>query len=446
MSLGSSRFQTRTNFHSQGQLRQCTLSCRRPKQVTILKVFSAYNNDDKILVGNDKTHIQQQQHPIAAQLGNWLTRYLGLSKSEVSRLKSRNNQLFNMDFLSQQNKVNLLREELSISRSQVGRMLVKFPKLLGLSDGNLEKKLQYWLEQVGCSPRVIINNPAVLSRSISSCKETVQFLKLLGINHPVKLMRKFPLAASLDKEGLKGKLDNFAQILNLDIDRVCELVEECPTLLGYKDQTIKSKYQSLKIVLKVQDDVVIQQAIWRQPQLLCMNPATIKESREWFFRKGVSEEYFEKIVRYSPQVLLLTNDRKEENWNSVKHMGVGDQVLLHVFSMQGSYFGLNWTGSTQMLKVYFAQQYLGLTVEQVLQQCPMYFTCSLMQRIASRIMFMKSTGGDLSYLVGVIVPSNQAFEKKYPGYNKFQKKFLQSEWPSMLKILEEKLSESSQNS
>eukprot|EP01024_Parvocaulis_polyphysoides_P051661 TRINITY_DN5094_c0_g1_i2.p1 TRINITY_DN5094_c0_g1~~TRINITY_DN5094_c0_g1_i2.p1 ORF type:complete len:443 (-),score=31.09 TRINITY_DN5094_c0_g1_i2:83-1411(-) len=371
----------------------------------------------------------------------WLTRYLGLSKHEVSKV-SRFEQIFAHDQFKYQAKVDMLRRQLSIDRDEVGRMLVKFPQLFGLSDGNLEKKLCYWLEQVGAKPNLIASYPAVLSRSISSCKETVQFLKMLGVNHPVKLIRKFPVVTSLRRDGLKLKINNLAEVLDMDQDKVCEIVEECPQILGLKDQTIRHKFKELRKVLKADEADIIQQAIWRQPQLLCLDTDTLKKSVEWFVSKGISKRGLEGIVRYAPTSLMLSNERKEQNWRNLLKMGVKEEIVVKVFSMQGTYFGINWTGKTQMLKVQFAKDYLGLNVEQVLISCPMFFTCSLMQRIAPRVIYLKQNNGNMTnktYLITALTPSNQDFEKKYNGYIRFQKQFQKEQWPQVQLDLETSL-------
>jgi len=173
-------------------------------------------------------------------------RRLGLTRDEVRRVIAACPTLIRRKAALVPAKVAVL-AELGVRPGQLGRLMVKFPQVLNLSEESLRGSARWLREDAGLSEaevqRVVVSLPRVLSYSIPdnlARKRAALGALGWGDGEFARTVAKFPQVLGLSLDNIAAQYLHL-QAWGLPPPQVSQMVQGYPCLLGYRPRTLDVK-------------------------------------------------------------------------------------------------------------------------------------------------------------------------------------------------------------
>ena len=324
---------------------------------------------------------------------------LELSKTQIAKVLARYPQILGLSV--EQNLKPTVRWflDLGLTNRQVAKVVATGPQVLGLSiDQNLKPTTQ-WLLELGLTEDqlaiVLARYPAILSKSIQqNLKPTMQWVFDLGLTKGqlAKVVARYPQILGLSVEqNLKPTVRWFLD-LGLTNSQVAKVVATGPQVLGLSiDQNLKPTTQWLLELGLTEDQLAI--VVARYPTILWKSiQQNLKPTMQWVFDLGLTKGQLAKVVARYPQILGLSveqNLKPTVRW--FLDLGLTNSQVAKVVATGPQVLGLSIDQNLKPTVQWFIS--LGLTKTQVvhaLATVPQILGSSVDKSLACKIKLLQS--------------------------------------------------------
>ena len=272
---------------------------------------------------------------------------LGLSESQVAKVILQRPQVLGYSIEANLKPTVDWIKGLGLSQSQVTKVIARSPPVLGLSiEANLKPKVE-WLKGLGLGQsqvaKVIVQRPHVLGYSIeANLKPTVEWMKGQGLSQSqvTKVIARSPPVLDLSiEENLKPTVD-WIKGLGLSQSQVAKLIATFPPVLGLSiEANLKPTVEWIKGLGLSQSQVA--KLIATFPPVLGLSiEANLKPTVEWIKGLGLSQSQVAKVILQRPQVLGLSieaNLKPTVDW--IKGQGLSQSQVAKVIARSPQVLG-----------------------------------------------------------------------------------------------------------
>ena len=308
-----------------------------------------------------------------------------------------------------------------LTTSQVAKVIVTHPAVLGLSiEANLKPTVE-WIKGLGLSKsqvaKVISRFPPVLGYSIeANLKPTVEWIKGLGLSQSqvAKVILRLPSVLGLSIEANLKPTVEWVKGLGLNQSQVAKVILRLPQVLGYSiEANLKPTVEWIKGLGLSQSQVA--KVISTSPAVLSLSiEANLMPTVDWVKGLGLSQSQVAKVILQRPQVLGLSieaNLKPTVEW--MKGLGMSQCQVGKLVAAFPPVFGrridTNLSAKHRLLQDFFP----GAQAAQLLSQSPRLWSYRY-ARLEHRLSVLKSHNA-LSKLAGAMTLPLDAFSRRYPG-------------------------------
>ena len=346
---------------------------------------------------------------------------LGLKMAEVATTISRNPEVLGDPSRLHSTLRRLL--ALGLKESQVAKVLVVFPQLVGFGmEENLTSKLQWFAENLqlgeGEVIQAIAKCPRILTYSIAETVRTkVDWLLKIGLskNQIGKAFCDFPVIfGGSIVQNWKPKV---AWLLDLGMTKrqVSKVISSFPQVLGYSAvRNLKPKMEWFASLGLAKNQIV--KVIGAFPRILGYSTENNKATVLCFMKLGLTKAQFVKVIKRFPQVLGSTEESIKAKVEWFLTLGVSKDQVARLVAGFPQILGYSIEHNFKLKVELFLE--LGLTnnqIAKVILACPFILCCSLAQNLKPKVQWLSDLGMSREQVVKAIV----AFPKIL-GYNKAQ--------------------------
>eukprot|EP00439_Symbiodinium_sp_Y106_P043570 s3089_g5.t1 len=308
---------------------------------------------------------------------------------------------------------------LGLSESQVAKVILKRPQVLGYSiEANLKPTVD-WVKGLGLSQsqvaKVIVGHPAVLGYSVdANLKPTVEWVKGLGLSQSqvakVILQRPQVLGYSIEAN-LKPTVD-WIKGLGLSQSQVTKVIATCPPVLGLSiEANLKPKVEWIKGLGLSQSQVA--KVILKHPHVLGYSiEANLKPTVEWIKGLGLSQSQVAKVIATSPQVLgysIEANLKPTVDW--VRGLGLSQSQVAKLIATFPPVLGYSIQANFRVKFMLIQNFFPGGAAAELLARSPRLWSYRY-SRLEHRLHVLKSQG-QLSKLASAMTLGSDAFGRRF---------------------------------
>ncbi|CAM6102006.1 unnamed protein product [Calypogeia fissa] len=229
---------------------------------------------------------------------------------------------------------------LGVAHKDVGKMVIKFPQILGR---HVEKELQNSvtvLENLGVHikdvKKLVVRYPILLTENASDKLDpVVTYLEQLGVQkkHIGTLLLRRPLLLDSDVERDLAPIGNYLKTLNASADDIEKILMSFPQLFSYSvEQDFRPTVHFLES-LGV-DSGLIGKLFRRHPQLL-KNRHSFELKLEFLLSLGLEQNDLGKVIYNAPQLLgLSVADNLQPTIKFLESIGITGSSLLKILKLK----------------------------------------------------------------------------------------------------------------
>eukprot|EP01025_Chloroclados_australasicus_P009417 TRINITY_DN13609_c1_g1_i1.p1 TRINITY_DN13609_c1_g1~~TRINITY_DN13609_c1_g1_i1.p1 ORF type:complete len:398 (-),score=36.59 TRINITY_DN13609_c1_g1_i1:128-1321(-) len=297
-------------------------------------------------------------------------------------------------------KINLVMDLLECNEQTLVKLLSRSPKMLNPQTSQLQKRIEFWLNDIKCVKANLRNTAIFWMRPQEEIEKVCEELQKRGFEKPKELLRGFPKLATYSYEVIDQKMFSLQQLLQL---------------------------QSREDTVKV---------IERNPRIFSHSQDKIVQVIEWFGNNMFTREESYRMIEDDPVVLDLSINRIQRGWDQLLDFCNNQQAIARqVVLGRPTNLGENLLSETQQLKFKFLENELGMNPMKVLEECPLITRYSLKGRLAPRILFIRTRKKkDIEGLLPLLVLPDERFVEsmgdcKLSEYQNFVKtEFEEFQW------------------
>ena len=313
-----------------------------------------------------------------SQLQDFLQMYGHLSVSQVGQMVARSPRVLGLSIEANLKPTIKWIQGLGLSQSQAAKVIATCPSVLGYSiEANLKPTVE-WIQGLGLSQpqlaKVITSKPQVLGLSIeANLKPTVEWIQGLGLSQPqlAKVITSKPQVLGYSIEANLKPTVEWIQGLGLSQSQVAKVIATCPSVLGLSiEANLKPTVEWIQGLGLSQSQVA--KVIATCPSVLGYSiEANLKPTVEWIQGLGLSQPQLAKVITSKPQVLGLSieaNLKPTVEW--IQGLGLSQPQLAKVITSKPQVLGYSIEANLKPTVEWI--QGLGLSQSQVSDMISMF--------------------------------------------------------------------------